>query len=184
MSSTNAAFGLRAAYHPSGTIRTEAGSIASAYASDIYRDQPVKIYTDGTLNAAAATDSIVGAFAGVEWDGTDGRHRVSNFWPANTVGTNIVAYYTMDPFIVYEIQGDGSIAQSQMGEEANFTNVATSNGLGQSTATISATSSASTAGVLRIIGLTPGPFNAWGDSYTVVRVLISKHQYTAASSPF
>lgn len=184
MSSVNAPFGLRAAYHPSGTIRTEAGTVASAYSSDIYRDQPVKIYTDGTIVAAAATDAIVGAFAGVEWDGSDGRHRVSNFWPANTVGSNIVAYFTQDPLIIYEIQADGSIAQNQTGEESNFSNVATSNGLGQSTATISASSSASVAGVLRITGLTPGPFNAWGDSYTVVRVMISKHQFMASSSPF
>ena len=180
MSSTNAAFGLRASYHPSGTIRPDAGTIASAYGSDIYRDQPVKLGTDGTVQAAGASDAIVGAFAGCQYvQSGSQRPVVSNFWPANTVATDIVAYYLSDPSIVYEIQADGSVAQSQTGEEANFTNVTASNGLGMSKATISATTSSSVAGVLRVIGITPGPNNAWGDNYVIVQVQISEHQNVA-----
>jgi hypothetical protein len=67
MSSTNAPFGLRTAYSPSGTIREFASTIASGYASDIYTGQPVKIASDGTLQAASAGDSFVGAFAGCQY---------------------------------------------------------------------------------------------------------------------
>ena len=67
MSSTNAPFGLRTAYSPSGTIREFAGTILSGYASDIYTGQPVKMVTDGTLQAAAAGDAVVGG-AGINVD--------------------------------------------------------------------------------------------------------------------
>ena len=86
MSATNAPFGLRPAYHPSGLDRATvlAGGIASAYSSDILKGQPVKYVTGGTIQPAAAGDAFVGGFAGAEWTDTTGRRRVSNYWPAST----------------------------------------------------------------------------------------------------
>ena len=45
MSSTNAPFGLRPAFHPSGLDRAQAlaNGIASAYNTDILKGQPVKL---------------------------------------------------------------------------------------------------------------------------------------------
>src|SRR5574337_557550 len=100
MSSTNAPFGLRPAFHPSGLDRAQAlaGGIASAYGSDILKGQPVKYVTAGQINPAAAGDAFVGAFAGVEWTDTTGRRRVSNYWPANTAYQtgSCVAYFYND----------------------------------------------------------------------------------------
>ena len=86
MSSTSAPFGLRPAYHPSGLDRAQAlaGGIASGYASNILKGQPVKLVTAGVLNVAAAGDAFQGAIDGVQWTDTTGRARVSNYWPANT----------------------------------------------------------------------------------------------------
>ena len=68
MSSTNAPFGLRPSFHPSGLDRAVAlaDGILSGYTSDILKGQPVKMATTGVLQAAAAGDAFLGAFAGFE----------------------------------------------------------------------------------------------------------------------
>ena len=185
MSSINAPFGLRTAYSPSGTIREMAGTIITGYASDIYTGQPVKMGTNGTIEAAAAGDAFIGAFAGCQYLPAGAQRPViSPSWPANTAATQIIAYYTMDPYLVYEIQADGSITQAEVGQQANFTNAGSSNGLGYSTATIDAATASSGNYQLRIVGIANGINNAAGDAYTVVQVQIANHQYVATRNAF
>jgi hypothetical protein len=181
MSSTSQPFGLRPAYSPSGVIRPTAYTIASAYGSNILQNQPVKIGSDGTLQAAAIGDRFIGSFQGVEFTDSDGRRRVSNKWTASTSATDIVAYATLDPSIVFEIQANGSVAVSDIGSQADFTTItagSTTTGLSAvmlDTATLTNSGNAS----LRIINIAPGPDNAAGDSYTVVQVQVSEHQNVA-----
>ena len=192
MSSTSAPFGLRPAFHPSGLDRAQAlaNGITSAYSTDILKGQPVKYDTAGVIVVAAAGDAFVGAFDGVEWTDTTGRRRVSNYWPANTAYTtgSCVAYFYNDPNIVYEIQADGSVAQTAIYDEADLSNTtAGSNVTGLSQCTLSATlKGANGQGQMRIVDLAPYVDNAWGDSFTVVRATIAKHQasqyYTAANT--
>ena len=188
MSSTNAPFGMRPAFHPSGLDRAQAlaDGILSGYTSDILKGQPVKMDTSGQIQVAAAGDSFLGAFAGVEWTDTTGRRRVSNYWPANTAYTtgSCVAYFYSDPNIVYEIQAAGSLAQSSIGAEADLSNTtAGSNVTGLSQATLSTTLQGTGGSAqMRIINLAPYPDNAWGDSYTIVQATISEHQYTAVAN--
>lgn len=181
MSTTSQPFGLRPAYSPSGVVRPTAYAIATGYASNILQNQPVKIGTDGNIQAAAIGDRFIGTFQGVEFTDSDGRRRVSNKWTASTAATDIVAYVTLDPTIVYEIQANGSIAVTDIGKQADFTTItagSTVTGLSAlmlDTATLTDTGNAS----LRIIDIAPGPDNAFGDSYTVVQVQIAEHQNVA-----
>lgn len=185
MSSTNAPFGMRAAYSPSGTIREMAGTIATGYNTDIYTGQPVKMGTDGTIQVAAAGEALIGIFAGCQYLPSGAQRPViSPSWPANTAATEIVAYYTMDPYLVYEIQADGSISQAEVGQQADFTNVANSNGLGYSTCTMDAATHNTGNYQLRIVGIANGINNAPGDAYTVVQVQIANHQYVATRNAF
>ena len=167
MSSTNAPFGLRPAYHPSGLDRavTLADGIASAYNTAILKGQPVKLNSSGNIVVAAAGDAFQGAFAGVQWTDTTGRARVSNYWPANTAYTagTCVAYYYNDPNIVYEIQAAGS----------------TTTGLSACTLSTTLVGAGNSAQML-IRDLAPYPDNAWGDSYTIVRVTINESQFNAS----
>jgi hypothetical protein len=187
MSASNAPFGLRPAFHPSGLDRAQAlaGGITSAYSSDILKGQPVKyIAASGVIQPVTATsDAFSGAFAGVEWTDTTGRRRVSNYWPANTAYQtgSCVAYFYNDPNIVYEIQADGSVAQTSVGLDANLSNFAAgSNVTGLSQATMSATiQSTGTQGQVQILDIAPYPDNAWGDAYTIVRVQVAKRQISA-----
>jgi len=178
MSSTSAPFGLRPAYSPSGVVRPAALTIATGYATALYQYQPVKIGTDGTLQSASAGNRFIGSFMGVEWTDTDGRRRVSNKWTASTAGTDIVAYATVDPTIVYEIQSNAALAVSNIGEQYDFSAPAGNATTGLSSQTLDVASSAANAG-MRLIGITPGPNNAWGDTYVIAQVQISEHQNVA-----
>jgi hypothetical protein len=181
MSSTSQPFGLRPAYSPSGVIRPTAYTIASAYGSNILQSQPVKIGSDGTLQAAAINDRFIGSFQGVEFTDSDGRRRVSNKWTASTTATEIVAYATLDPSVVFEIQANGSVAVADIGSQADVTTItagSTTTGLSAvmlDTATLTNSGNA----MLRIINIAPGPDNAAGDSFTVVQVQVAEHQNVA-----
>jgi len=185
MSATSAPFGLRPAYHPSGLDRAQglANIIESGYAQDLLKGQAVKLDTANTgyIVRAAGTDAIYGVFDGVEWTDTTGRRRVSNYWPANTAYQtgSLIAYIWTDPQVVYEIQANGSIAQTAIGQEFDITSPyagSTTTGLSQSLMDTTA-ASVNTSRVLRVIDLAPYPGNAWGDLYTIVRVQIAKFQY-------
>ncbi len=187
MSSTNAPFGLRPAFHPSGLDRAQAlaDGIVSGYGSAILKGQPVKYVTGGTIQPAAAGDAFAGAFAGVEWTDTTGRRRVSNNWPASTAYQtgSCVAYFYADPNIVYEIQADGSLAQSSIGDEADLSNVtagSTTTGLSQATLSTTLVGAGNSA-QMRIIDLAPYPDNAWGDSFTIVRATIAEFQFAGTA---
>jgi len=189
MSATSAPFGLRPAYHPSGLDRAQAlaGGIASAYSSAILKGQAVKYNPSvGTIVPVTGTEAFSGAFDGVEWTDTTGRRRVSNYWPANTayIAGSCVAYFYNDTNIVYEIQADGSIAQTALGNEANLTtanlaNGSTTTGLSQATLSTSLVGN-TTQGQMRIVDLAPYTDNAWGDAYTIVRCVVAYSQFFGA----
>jgi len=187
MPSTSAAFGLRPVFHPSGIIRPTAMTIESGYGSNILQFQPVYIGASGTIEAAAATEAaIVGTFMGVEFTDTDGRRRVSNKWTAATSATDIVAYVTTDPAIVYEIQANSSLVITDIGAQADFASVtAGSTTTGLSAAMLDAAQKTTTGNeILRIVNLGTEIDNAWGDAYTIVQVQISEHQFVADKAAF
>ena len=184
MSATSAPFGLRPAYHPSGLDRAQglANIIESGYAQNILKGQAVKLAAaTGYVVRADATDALYGVFDGVEWTDTTGRRRVSNYWPTGTAYQtgSLIAYIWTDPQVVYEIQANGSIAQTAIGAEFDLSSPyagSTTTGLSQALMDTTA-AGANTSRVLRVIDLAPYPGNAWGDAYTIVRVQIAKFQY-------
>lgn len=180
MSSTSAAFGLRPSVHGrGGIIRPSAYTILTGYAANILQNQPIKIHTDGYINAAAIGDRFIGTFQGVEFTDTDGRRRVANKWTASQAGTDIVAYVTLDPSIVYEIQSNAALAVTDIGKQYDFTTIGTgSTVVGISQMMLDVASAAANAS-FRLIGITPGPDNNWGDTYVIAQVQISEHQNVA-----
>jgi len=193
MSATSAPFGLRPAFHPSGLDRAQAlaGGIPSAYNTAILKGQPVRYQTTaiggtlGTICPATTSGAWVGAFAGVEFTDTTGRARVSNYWPANTAYTagTCTAYFYNDQNIVYEIQADGSMAQTTIGNEFNFTNVtagSTTTGLSQATLGSATAVGNGAQGQMRVVDIAPYPGNDWGDAYTIVRVVCANSQFFGA----
>ena len=189
MSATSAPFGLRPAFHPSGLDRAQAlaNGIASGYSSNILKGQAVKYVSGaGVIQVVTSTEAFSGAFDGVEWTDTTGRRRVSNYWPASTayVTGSCVAYFYNDPNIVYEIQTDGTVAQTSLFNEANLSNLSagsTTTGLSQATLSASLVG-ASSQGQMRIVDLAPYADNAWGDPYVIVRAVVANTQIIAPST--
>ena len=190
MSATSAPFGLRPAFHPSGLDRAQAlaNGIPSAFNTDIFKGQPVRYQTTaiggtiGTITPATTSGAWSGAFAGVQWTDTTGRARVSNYWPANTAYTtgSCTAYFYNDANIVYEIQADGSMAQTTIGNEFTFTNVtvgSTTTGLSRCTLGSATAVGNGNPGQMRVVDLAPYVDNDWGDSFTIVRVVNSQSQF-------
>jgi hypothetical protein len=210
MSATNAPFGLRPAFHPSGLDRAQAlaNGIQSGLAVNILKGQPVSYVTaavltatslsgiaNGTIvpsatpgnSAASSGYQVAGAFAGVEWTDSTGRRRVSNYWPSGTtfITGSCIAYFYNDEKIVYEIQADGSLAQTSIGGEYNFSNItagSTTTGLSQCTLATASNQANAAQGQMRVVDLAPLVDNAWGDSYTVVRVTLPYVQFVAATT--
>lgn len=181
MSSVNAPFGLRPSYHPSGEVRPMTTTILNQYSSNIYLYSPVYLLAGQLTLAVAGTNRCIGSFLGVQWTDVQGRRNFSNKWPASTNGTQIVAWYTEDPWIVYEIQAAGPINEDDIGEQADYSTNDTNAGnliTGLSNVTLG-TPAAGTSNALRIIGITKGPDNDWGDAFTAVQVQISEHQNVA-----
>jgi hypothetical protein len=188
MSALSAPFGLVPAFHPSGLDRAQAlaNGIVSGYGSNIFKGQPVYyVAAAGTIQPVTLTSQAwSGAFAGCQWTDTTGRFRVSNYWPANTAyiaDNNMRAYFYNDQNIVYEIQADGSIAQTQLGGEFNFTNLgAGSTTVGLSQCTLGAgtqVTAGSGQGQMRVVDLGQEIINSWGDAYTIVRVVNCQSQF-------
>lgn len=185
MSSTASPFGMRPVYKFGGTPAslTLPTTITSGYATAIGQGDPVKlaggvITRAGGTNATDTTGGIIGCFMGVEYTDSNGRRQESNQWIASLTATNIVAYITADPFITYEVQANGSIAQSNVGAEIDFVSPTLNTTTGLSTTAVdTATISTGAQRLLRIIGITPGPDNAYGDAFTIIQVQIAKHQW-------
>jgi hypothetical protein len=186
MSSVSQPFGLRPVYSPSGVVRPTAYSIQTGYAVNILQNQPVRNApstaggeTEGQVVAAAVGARYIGTFQGVEFTDSDGRRRVSNKWTASTAATEIVAYVTLDPSIVYEIQSDAALVVADIGKQYDFTTIGTgSQTVGISQMMLNVASAAANA-QMRLIGITPGPDNNWGDTFVIAQVQISEHQNVA-----
>lgn len=186
MSDTSTPFGLRPLYHPSGVLRPEAGTLASGLATNVFQGSPVALDTNGQIVLAAAGSRACGAFQGVEYTPANGRRVVSNYWPANQVATEIVVYFTRDPDIVYEIQADGAVALSGIGQQYDWSANGSANGntgTGFSTVSLATASAAANAG-LQVLAIGRGIDNAAGDAFTVVQVRISEHQLRADVAGF
>lgn len=192
MSSTSAPFGFRPSYHNSGRITAKAYVIATGYAQNIFQGDPVKLTDDGVIQLATSdgtrsgtTDgvSMLGIFAGVQYNDSTGKPSLSPFWPASTAGTDIVAWVYDDPETIYDVQYDnpssGTTIQTAVGEQCDWT-VASPGGSTQvGLSETKLTAIQATSGQFQITGIAGGPDNGITDAYVTVTVRINESQYKA-----
>ena len=197
MSATSAPFGFRASYHNSGQIIAKAYTIASGYAQNVFQGDPVKLVdagviqlgtNDGTRSGSVGGISLLGIFAGCQYNDALGRPTVSPFWPTGITATEIIAWVYDDPEILFAVQYDNpgtagtDTVQTAVGEQCDWT-VASPGGstsTGLSNTKLGAIQT--TQGQFQITGFegtTGGPNSTLTDAFVVATVRINESQYKA-----
>ncbi len=193
MSSTSAPFGFRPSYHNSGRITAKAYTITTGYAQNIFSGDPVKLTGDGVIQLGTSDGTrsgtvdgilLLGTFAGVQYDDSNGKPTLSPYWPASTTATNIIAWVYDDPEIIFDVQYDnpssGTTVQTAVGEECDWS-VASPGGSTQvGLSTTKLTAIQATSGQFQITGFSGNVDDALTDAYVVATVRINEHHYKAA----
>ena len=184
MSAISAPFGFRPAFHPTGLDRASKYAITGGYATQINKGMPVILNTNGTITAGTPAADLLGIFEGCSYVDSSGKPNVSTFWPAAQAvlaGTTPVAYVWDAQHTVFEVQSDGSIPLTAVGDQADVSNIAAASTNGLSQCTLSATlAGAGLQGQFRILGFGQQVDNAIGDAFTIVQVQLARSQFAAS----
>ena len=163
-------------------------SIASGYGTAIFYGDFVKLVAAGTVEKSAITTSVVagtvGIFVGCSYtDPSTNQLTFNQQFPASTAASDIRAYVVDDPDLVFRMQGDGSIAQTGLGNNVSLVSTAGSTSIGRSKNAVDASTIATTNTLpARIVEFVDGPSSTVGDTYTDVLVtyLPLSHAYETA----
>lgn len=164
------------------TGRVQAIKIASAYDTNIFHGDFVKLVTAGTieLDVGTATLTPVGIFMGCKYtEPATSQPTSAQHWTADTVATDAIAYVLVDPFVVFEIQCSDVAAQTVLGANCEVDQVAGSTTIGLSRNTCDA-STADTTNTLpvKVIGFVDSPYSTVGDAFTDVLCMFNVgHQF-------
>ena len=114
MANQDAAFGMRPVRMVGGAPYSGGQSrdrIAANYGTSIFQGDMVAQVTGGTVevHADGGTVPVVGVFNGCQYtDPTTSEQVYSNFYPASTNASDIIAFIIDDPNVVYEVQADAA----------------------------------------------------------------------------
>jgi hypothetical protein len=174
-------------------MRPKAYVIASTYAANIFSGDPVKLTdngviqlgtSDGTRSGTVDGVTLLGIFAGCQYNDATGKPTISPFWPSGATGTEIVAWVYDDPETLFAVQynnpSSGTTMQTAVGEECDWT-VASPGGSTQTgLSTTLLTAIVATSGQFQITGFEGNVNDSITDAYIVATVRINEHAYKAA----
>lgn len=193
MATTSAPYGLRPINSLGGrpfAASTRMIRIPSGYAVNLFNGDPVLIVDTGATRGTVArftatvaqgtvTSAVtsVGVFLGCQYtDATFGMLQ-RQYWPASTVASDALAFVYDDPDGLFQVQANGSVAQTALG--CNFPLIQTAVGsttTGNSGVGIQASANATTATLpIRLVDFVNAPGSAIGDTYTDCIVRINTH---------
>ena len=164
-------------FNPVGKIGSGPASKLSEYKvanSACFQGDVVKLASGLIVQGAATDTAFVGVFWGANYDDSTGKPVFENKIAASTAAA---VFVYDDPYQVYEIQGDGASAQSNIGSTADIVV-----GTGNSTNGVSAmeldSSNIGTGINLRIVNYSKNPArSAIGSDNLLYEVLINEHLY-------
>lgn len=152
--------------------------IASGYATSIFNGDVVKLSSDGVLvkETGTTTATPVGVFLGCSYTDPTLKYKLfSQYYPASTVASDIVAYVADDPdqlFKVALVSGTTVIAgygRTIVGNNVSLVQNAGSATTGNSAVAVDGSSAATTASLpIRIIDVVPETVDASGDFTEVI----------------
>ena len=203
MASTASPYGLRAVNELGGL--PYAGSTRqflidpAGYNTNIFNGSIVAINTSGYINIVTTNGDnstpfpagTIGVFVGCSFTNAQGQIIYSQYYPANTAsvqGSAITAYVIDDDRAVFQVQANGTMAQTTLGMNVILSAVqSTSTGsttTGNSTTAVSTSAAATSGYAFRVVGFanTPG-FSTVGDAFTDILVKFNPgaHSYSNAT---
>ena len=173
MANVDAAFG----YRPIGKVGsgvnnggTTLYTIGDNYNTAIFKGDHVMQASGLVIAGTAGGDNNLGVFNGCFYiDPTSAKPTWSNYYPADTNvtasgsisgTTTIDAYIYDDPYYLFEIQCDGTLAKTVIGKNADTTLGTSSTVNGQSKTELKTSGAATTAALqLNVVGITKDPEN-------------------------
>lgn len=171
----SAPYGLRPVNLIGGQVyagSTRLMKIASAYSTDVFYGDVVKLVSTGTVekDTGTTTATPVGVFLGCTYTNPSTKQKTfAQYWPANTVATDAYAYVVDDPDILFKVaavSGTTTVAfygQTVVGLNAPLVQNTGSTNTGDSNIAINGASAATTASLpIRIIDAVPDTANAGG----------------------
>lgn len=186
MANIDKAFGLRPMGNLSATgAQAQYGyEIADNQSGAIYQGDLVTVYDGYLVKFLPATHTAaVGVFNGCNYiDPTTGKPTWKNYYPGsvNITSGKIIADVIDDPAQLFLIQVDESVAQTQIGFNADVVGTGGSTTTGVSTMELDSSTIAKAAALnLKIVGLYDVPGNSFGTNAVVV-VKINEHLYGSA----
>lgn len=203
MSNANNPFGFQSLRSQVGAGYTQRNryTIAAGYATNIFQGDMVKSDGAGGIALAAAGDTILGCFCGIEYTpaSNDGSVPFRNFYPASLgvlSGSSIYGWVEDDPFTTWKVQTSATINYANRGALVDLVAGSGNTVTGKSAETVGATGGA-TFQVLRIRDTEPtlqfsgytnpaGNINVLampsGGQYAVLEVKAIKHYYAGAAA--
>jgi hypothetical protein len=151
--------------------------IASNDSTAIFYGDFVKMTSAGVVTLDNGTTSLtpIGVFMGCSYtDPNTNQLTFSQYYPASTVASNIDAYVLNDPFVEMRMQGDATLAQTALGNNAAVVQTAGSTSIGRSKNAFDSSTIATTNTLpVKLIEFVKGPDSTIGDSYTDVIVMFN-----------
>ena len=161
--------------------------MTNSYGTSVFFGDIVELVAAGTIeiDTAATSSRPIGIFQGCNY--TDPTHNYKNFaqmWTASIAATDILAHVADDPRQIFQAQFNGTIAQTQLGLNAeNITYAAGNTKFGKSIMALDIATPATTATFpWRTLDFVDGPDSSVGDAYVDMLVMWNAdiHQYNLA----
>ena len=197
MATTAAPYGLRPINLIGGQLfagSTRQIAITSGYSTNIFFGDIVAIdATNGTIvkvtnvgsNADQFPAGVVGVFLGCTYTDPTLKYKLnSQYWPSGTVASDAMAYICDDPDTLFQIQANGSVAQTSLGANFPVIQTAGSTTTGDSKIALNYAGGNTTSTIgLRLVDFVNGPFSTVGDAYTdcIVKFNFGQHSYYNAT---
>ena len=192
MANLDSPFGLRPVRMVNGSPFSNQQNryrIAANYNTSIYQGDLVQVVTGGGIERVAAGGSglILGVFNGCTYtDPSSGKQKWSNYYPASTNASDIIAFVIDAPDTVFEVQADAAFPVADL--FGNF-DIVDNSPVGDTTSGISnleldVTTGATTATLpLKAIDISQDPLNDdVATANTNVLVVINNHLFSAGTA--
>tara|TARA_R110000824_G_scaffold162073_8_gene337658 strand:- start:2273 stop:2851 length:579 start_codon:yes stop_codon:yes gene_type:complete len=161
--------------------------MTNSYGTSMFFGDVAELVAAGTieLDTAATSTRPIGIFQGCNFTDPTLNYKVfSQMWTASTSATDILAHVADDPRQVFQAQFNGTIAQTQLGLNAEVITYAAGNtNIGKSILALDISTPATTGTFpFRTIAFVDGPDSAVGDAFTDMLVVWNAdiHQYDLA----